>query len=89
MLPVACIFAGKLAGRGLRLPARDVFDIGVGIQQSPDALACAVNHLDTPARAEIIATGIRPRMIAQYGMIEKLMQVAERAFASRGSARLD
>ena len=174
ILPVACILTGKLAGRGLRLPARDVFDIGVGVRQSADAMACAVNHLDPQTRAEIIARllanedayradapevildpdprwehlledgsrvaaegisdmvyrkvnldfyggrarvsvtnrafggtherdfnspadlvagitamGLRPRMIAQHGTIEKFMNAAGREFEARGSTRLD
>ena len=174
ILPIACVLTGKLAGRGLRMPARDVFDIGVGVQQSSDEMACAVNHLDPQTRAEIIARllasedayradapeaildpdprwehllddgpriaadgisdlvyrkvsfdfhggrarvsvtnvvqgefvgpefdspetllagitamGLRPRMIAQHGTIEKFMKVAGRELAARGSTRFD
>ena len=53
MSPIACILTGKLAGRGLRLPPRDVFDIAVAAQLAPDALACAVNHLQPQNRVEI------------------------------------
>ena len=174
ILPIACVLTGKLAGRGLRMPARDVFDIGVGIQQSPNAMACAVNHLDPQTRAEIIARllanedayradapevildpdqrwehllddgprvaadgisdlvyrkvsldfhggrarvsvtnvthgefgardfdspeellagitamGLRPKMIAQHGTIEKFLKVAGRELVTRGSTRFD
>ena len=79
------------------MPARDDFDIGAGVQQSSDEMACAVNHLDPQTRAEIIARllagitamGLRPRMIAQHGTIEKFMKVAGRELAARGSTRFD
>ena len=44
------ILAGKLGGRGLRSPARDIFDIAVAGLKDPDALEEAVNLLgrDSP-----------------------------------------
>lgn len=53
--PSACVLTGKLAGRGLRMPARDMFDLAVAVRESPDAAACAVNHLDPHTRMEISA----------------------------------
>ena len=55
VLPTACILAGKLSGRGLSIPSRDIFDVGVASQLSPSALACAVNHLDPHTRSEMLA----------------------------------
>ncbi len=48
------ILTGKLYGRGRRLPARDIFDVAVAMQQDPDALRAAVNFLDRNLRTEII-----------------------------------
>ena len=50
----ACVLTGKLHGRGARLPARDVFDIGVARDEDPDALRTAVNYIDSNLRAEIL-----------------------------------
>ena len=50
----ACVLTGKLHGRGARLPARDVFDIGVARDEDPDALRTAVNTIDSNLRAEIL-----------------------------------
>ena len=49
----AAILAGKLHGRGARLPARDVFDVAVARHEDPRALRTAVNFLDPDLRAEI------------------------------------
>lgn len=54
-LPNACILAGKLTGRGLRLPMRDVFDVCVAADLDPDALCCAVNQIPEQTRPEIAA----------------------------------
>lgn len=50
------ILAGKLHGRGRRLPARDIFDIAVARHEDPSALRTAVNLLDRSLRAEVIHT---------------------------------
>ena len=55
VLANVCILAGKIAGRGLRMPSRDVFDICVAQERDPLALQGAVNHVSAPMRAEIIA----------------------------------
>ena len=55
VLPNACILTGKLSGREMRMPPRDVFDICVAAEEAPKALRCAVNHLPTQSRAEIVA----------------------------------
>ena len=55
VLPNVCILAGKIAGRGLRMPTRDVFDICVGQERDPFALRGAINHVSASMRAEIIA----------------------------------
>ena len=44
---------GKLWGRGMRLPARDVFDICVAGRADPGALRCAVNHMPQDTRSEV------------------------------------
>lgn len=54
-LPNACILAGKLSGRGLRMPMRDVFDVCVAAELDPEALCCAVNHVPEQTRLEIAA----------------------------------
>ena len=50
----ACVLTGKLHGRGARLPARDVFDIGVARSEDPGSLRTAVNYIDSNLRAEIV-----------------------------------
>ena len=50
------ILAGKLHGRGRRMPARDIFDIAVARHEDPSALRTAVNFLDRNLRAEVIHT---------------------------------
>ncbi|MCZ0943457.1 MAG: nucleotidyl transferase AbiEii/AbiGii toxin family protein [Gammaproteobacteria bacterium] len=55
ILPNVCILAGKIAGRGMRMPSRDVFDICVARERDPLALMGAINHVSAPMRAEIIA----------------------------------
>ena len=47
------ILAGKLSGRGLRSPARDIFDIAVAGLKDPDALEEAVNLLGRDSIREI------------------------------------
>ena len=47
------ILAGKLGGRGLRSPARDIFDIAVAGLKDPDALEEAVNLLGRDSIREI------------------------------------
>ena len=49
----AAIMTGKLHGRGMRLPARDVFDACVASIADPAALRCAVNHVTPETRLEI------------------------------------
>ena len=52
----AQILTGKLHGRGMRLPVRDIFDIAVARHEDPDALRTAVNFLDRNLSAEVIHT---------------------------------
>ena len=54
LLQNASILTGKLYGRGMRLPARDVFDLCVAAERDPDALRCAVNHIEDATRIEIV-----------------------------------
>ena len=55
VLPNVCILSGKLEGRGMTLPPRDVFDICVAAEKDPRALQGAVNHLHEQTRAAIVA----------------------------------
>ncbi len=55
VLPNACILAGKMAGRGLGMPARDVFDICVAADLDPASLRCAVNQMPAQMRSEVAA----------------------------------
>ena len=55
VLPNACILAGKLTGRGMRMPVRDVFDVCVAADLDPAALRCAVNQMSTQMRSEVAA----------------------------------
>lgn len=53
VLQNASILTGKLYGRGMRMPARDVFDMCVAASEDPAALRCAVNHISTVTRVEV------------------------------------
>lgn len=55
VLPNACILAGKLTGRGMRMPARHVFDICVAADLDPASLRCAVNQMPAQMRSEVAA----------------------------------
>ena len=55
VLPNACILAGKLTGRGMRMPARDVFDVCAASELDPFALRCAVNQMPAQMRSEVAA----------------------------------
>ena len=55
VLPNVCILSGKLQGRGMSMPPRDVFDICVAARMDPGSLEGAVNHLHEQTRAEIVA----------------------------------
>ena len=55
VLPNTCILAGKLAGRGMRMPVRDVFDICVAAALDPFALRGAVNQFSPQMRSEVAA----------------------------------
>ena len=41
ILPNVCILAGKIAGRGMRMPSRDVFDICVARERDANSTPCA------------------------------------------------
>ena len=55
VLPNACILSGKITGRGLRMPAREVFDICVAADLDPGSLRCAVNQMPAQMRSEVAA----------------------------------
>ena len=55
VLPNACVLAGKLTGRGMRMPVRDVFDVCVAADLDPAALRCAVNQMSAQMRTEVAA----------------------------------
>ena len=55
VLSNAQILTGKLAGRGLESPTRDLFDVGVALDLDPEALEVAVNCIPEDTWRETIA----------------------------------
>lgn len=55
MLSNAQILAGKLIGRGLEPPTRDLYDVAVAAETDPEALEIAVNCIPRATWEQVIA----------------------------------
>ena len=74
----AQILAGKLIGRGLRTPERDLFDLGAAWMCDRRALERAVNAMEPNMRREVIARIVEGKDRYQEQAPEMIMNPADR-----------
>ena len=72
------ILTGKISGRGLRSPTRDLFDIAVAFREDPLSLSIATNTVHRDTFREIVARIKSERLYYREDAQESLMDVPSR-----------
>lgn len=78
VLANAQILTGKISGRGLDSPTRDLFDIAVAAEMDPEALETAVNTIQDATWSEIVARWEETRGFHQQQAKDTLLDVPNR-----------